>query len=79
MAAMKHLIEFRVDGTVTLESHGVTTSVQIRAGVQCPATVRCYVVSPDGEDYTDVGDVEVMEGLLRALPCFAFMFIDRLG
>ena len=78
MAAMKHLIEFRVDATVHLESHGVTTSVQIRAGVQCPATVRCYVILTD-EGFIDVADIEVEEGLLRALPCYTFMFIDRLG
>ena len=75
---MKHLIEFRTDATVNLESQGVTTKVQIRAGVQCPATVRCYVILTD-EGFIDVADIEVKEGRLRGLPCYTFMFIDRLG
>jgi hypothetical protein len=79
---MKHLIEFRATGSLTLEeSHGTTTKtmrVNIRAGVQCPANVRCYVVKNDG-NYIEVADVEVEEGLLRAIPCSCFMFIDRLG
>jgi hypothetical protein len=75
---MRHLIEFRKDATVELEEQGVTTKVQIRHGVQCPATVRCYVIRTD-EGFVDVADIEVKEGLLRRLPCYTFMFIDRLG
>jgi len=75
---MRHLIEFRTDATVQLDEQGVTTSVQIRAGVQCPATVRCSTIRTD-EGFVEVADIEVKEGVLRRLPCSAFMFIDRLG
>jgi hypothetical protein len=77
---MRHLIEFRVDGTVLIERPGesVATTIQIRRGVQCPADVRCYVLSSDNI-HTDVADIEVKEGVLRALPCRAFLFIDCLG
>ena len=75
---MKHLIEFRADATVVIEQGGVSTRIGIRAGVQCPANVRCYVLRTDN-CYTEVADIEVEEGLVRALPCRAFMFIDDLG
>jgi hypothetical protein len=76
---MNHLIEFREDATVILTAKGVQTTVQIRAGVQVPADVRCYVLGDANRGYTEVADVEVEEGLLKALPCTAFMFIDELG
>jgi hypothetical protein len=75
---VKHLIEFRVNAAVVIEQGGVSTRIGIQAGVQCPATVQCYVVYRH-ERYVEVADVEVNEGLLRALPCSHFMFIDRLG
>ena len=75
---MRHLIEFRADASVVIDRGGVSTRIGIRAGVQCPATVRCYVVRRHGR-YIEAADVEVKEGLLRALPCSHFMFIDRLG
>lgn len=75
---MKHLIEFRADAPVVIEQGGVSTRIGIRRGVQCPATVQCYVAYRN-DRYMEVADVEVTEGLLRALPCSHFMFIDRLG
>ncbi len=74
---MKHLIEFRTTGTVEIERGGVIR-IGIKAGVQCPAQVRCYVAYRH-ERYVEVADVEVSEGLLRALPCSHFMFIDRMN
>ncbi len=74
---MKHLIEFRADAKVVIEQGGVSTRIGIRAGVQCPATVRCYVLYRH-DRYIEVADVEVKEGVLRALPCSNFMFIDRM-
>jgi hypothetical protein len=53
------------------------SEVRFPWGVQCAATVRCYVVHPK-DDYTEVADLEVEEGFVRALPCYAFMFIDRM-
>ena len=75
---MKHLIEFRKNAAVTVEKGSMSTACRIEYGVQCPATVRCYVVYRR-ERYVEVADVEVKEGLLRALPCSHFMFIDGLG
>ena len=75
---MKHLVEFRKSAPVTVEKGGKSTACRIEYGVQCPATVRCYVVYRR-ERYVEVADVEVKEGLLRALPCSHFMFIDGLG
>jgi hypothetical protein len=75
---MRHLIEFRKTATINIEKGGVSTRIGIEAGVQCPATVRCYVVYRH-ERYVEVADVGVKEGLLRGLPCSHFMFIDRLG
>jgi hypothetical protein len=75
---VKHLIEFRKNAAVTVENGGTSTACHIQHGVQCPATVRCYVIYSH-ERYVEVADVEVKEGLLRALPCSHFMFIDRLG
>ena len=75
---MKHLIEFRRNAAVTVENGGTSTACQFQRGVQCPATVRCYVVRRHGR-YIEAADVEVKERLLRALPCSHFMFIDRLG
>lgn len=74
---MKHLIEFRANAGVVIERGGVRTRIGIQAGVQCPATVRCYVIYRH-ERYVEVADVQVNEGLLRALPCSHFMFIDRM-
>ncbi len=74
---MRHLIEFRATAAVVIEQGGVSTRIGIRAGVQCPATVQCYVAYRH-ERYVEVADVEVSEGLLRALPCSHFMFIDRM-
>jgi hypothetical protein len=74
---MKHLIEFRTTGAVSIEQGGVSTRIGIEAGVQCPATVTCYVAYLN-DRYTEVADVTVQEGVIRALPCAAFMFIDRL-
>jgi hypothetical protein len=75
---VKHLIGFRKSEPVTVEKRGTSTACRIEYGVQCPATVRCYVVYRR-ERYVEVADVEVKEGLLRALPCSHFMFIDGLG
>ena len=72
---MKHLVEFRKSAPVTVEKGGKSTACRIEYGVECPATVRCYVVYRQ-ERYVEVADVEVKEGLVRALPCRAFMFID---
>ena len=74
---MKHLIEFRVSGNIEIERGGVATRINIEAGVQCPANVRCYVVHTK-DAYTEIADLEVEEGFVRALPCYAFMFIDRI-
>jgi hypothetical protein len=78
---MRHLIEFRLDATVLIERPGesVATTIQIRWGVQCPANVRCYALRTGVGNFTEVADIEVKEGVLRALPCRAFMFIDHLG
>jgi hypothetical protein len=40
---MKHFIEFRVTGNVQIQQGCVATRLNIEAGVQCPANVRCYV------------------------------------
>ncbi len=74
---MKHHIEFRKNAAVAVERGGTSTVCQIRYGEQCPATVRCYVAYRH-DRYVEVADVEVKEGLLRALPCSHCMFIDRL-
>ena len=75
---MRHFIEFRQNATFALESKGVATTCRVERGAQCPAKVRCYVAYRSGR-YVEVADVEVQEGLLRALPCSHFMFIDGLG
>ena len=72
---MKHLIEFRKNAAVTVEKGGTSTACRIEYGVQCPATVRCYVVYRR-ERYVEVADVEVKEGTLRGVPCACFLFID---
>ncbi len=75
---MKHLVQFRVSGVVVIEQEGgVTTKINIERGVMCPANVLCFVVY-DHDHYIEVADVELQEGLVRALPCKAFMFIDRM-
>lgn len=77
---MKHLhktwIEFRTTGAVNIEQGSVSTRIGIKAGVQCQATVRCYVAYVK-DRYTEVADVTVEEGIIKGLPCAAFMFIDR--
>jgi hypothetical protein len=75
---MRHLIEFRANATILIERGGASVSINIRAGVQCPATVHCYVAYHNNR-YVEVADIEVKEGIVRALPCARFMFIDRLG
>jgi hypothetical protein len=72
---VKHRIEFRKSAAVTVEKGDTSTACRIEYGVQCPATVRCYVVYRH-KRYVEVADVEVQDGLLRALPCSHFMFID---
>ena len=72
---MKHLIEFRKNAVVTVEMGGTSTACRIQYGVQCPATVRCYVAYRH-ERYIEVADVEVKEGTLRGVPCACFLFID---
>ena len=70
-----HLIEFRWDSSVPIEQGNVTTDIDIRKGVQCPANVRCYVGLTD-DGYVEAADIETSMGTVRGLPCEAFMFID---
>jgi hypothetical protein len=72
---MKHLIEFRKNATVTVETGDSSITCRIEDGLQCPATVQCYVIYRH-DRYTEVADVELEEGLVRGLPCSHFRFID---
>ncbi len=74
---MAHYIEFRGDACFEIERAGETTTCHCRAGEQCQAHVRCYVVREKGR-YIEVADIELEDGVIRGFPCSHFLFLDSL-